>query len=522
MGQVIISGGAGGGVTSDEVTATANRVVKGYTYVGSDTDDEIGTGTLELTGTAVASNVESGTTFYNTDPLTKVTGSLPNISTGASITYTSDNSTPVVAGDNVFMASNSDGTSRLCIRYTGEKAVIQNNTLLGYPASNFGNATAAYVYTGKTFTSSSGIKLTGSMTVKSVLSFSVAAYSTSQLTFTWKNPAQASGHPFSGVIICCKTGSYPTSPTDGYKYMGSGSSSTASATSSVTLSGFTAGTTYYCRIWAYCICSAGNYTVNSTKVLVSSSYMSATGKPTANGRKAFTASGKWTVPAGVRSINIHCTGGGGAAGFPNSSDNYSGGGGGGGYTAYKKGIAVTPGQTIGVVVGAGSTNVGGDTGGCGGTSSASLNGTVLVEAAGGESGYARIKGYSPGAGGSGGGRGYTPGDTGGGKGGSNGGGGNNSNNTYTSDNGQGTSTYEFGDSTKTLYSGGGGGGGYSTSKPGGAGGSGGGGNGAYATGSKAPSRGSAGTGGGGGGCQCDDSASQKYSYGGSGNVIITW
>lgn len=510
MGQVIISGGAGGGVTSDEVTATANRVVKGYTYVGSDTDDEIGTGTLELTGTAVASNVESGTTFYNTDPLTKVTGSLPNISTGASITYTSDNSTPVVAGDNVFMASNSDGTSRLCIRYTGEKAVIQNNTLLGYPASNFGNATAAYVYTGKTFTSSSGIKLTGSMTCSSILSFKVAAYSTTQLLCTWTNPAKG---PYSGVIICAQTGSYPANKDTNRKYTGTGGNTTASGSCSAIISGLTAGTTYYVRVWAYTTCSAGNFY---------SGYTSATCATTTSGRKAFTSSGTYTIPDGVRSINIHCTGGGGAAGFPNSSDNYSGGGGGGGYTAYKKGIAVTPGQTIGVVVGAGSTNVGGDTGGCGGTSSASLNGTVLVEAAGGESGYARIKGYSPGAGGSGGGRGYTPGDTGGGKGGSNGGGGNNSNNTHTSDNGQGTSTYEFGDSTKTLYSGGGGGGGYSTSKPGGAGGSGGGGNGAYATGSKAPSRGSAGTGGGGGGCQCDDSASQKYSYGGSGNVIITW
>ena len=64
MGQVIISGGGGGGITSDEVTVTKDKVLSGYTYVGSDTNDEIGTGTLALSGTAVASNVESGTTFF--------------------------------------------------------------------------------------------------------------------------------------------------------------------------------------------------------------------------------------------------------------------------------------------------------------------------------------------------------------------------------------------------------------------------------------------------------------------------
>lgn len=40
-----VSGG-GGGISSDEVTAIAKDVVKGKTYLGNDTNDEIGTGTL--------------------------------------------------------------------------------------------------------------------------------------------------------------------------------------------------------------------------------------------------------------------------------------------------------------------------------------------------------------------------------------------------------------------------------------------------------------------------------------------
>ncbi len=518
MGQVIISGGAGGGVTSDEVTATANRVVKGYTYVGSDTNDEIGTGTLALSGTAVASNVESGTTFYNTNPLTKVTGSLPNISTGASITYTSDNTTPVVAGDNAFMSANSDGTSRLCIRYTGEKAVVQNNTLFGYPSTNFGNATDAYVYSGKTFTSSSGIKLTGTMTCSSILSFKVAAYSTSQVVCSWTNPAKG---PYSGVIICAQTGSYPANRDTNRKYTGVGSNTTANATSSVTISGLTAGTTYYFRIWAYTTCSAGNFY---------SGYSSATCTTTASGRKAFTSSGTWTVPTNVRTINIHAVGGGGSGHNGRGSSSYykaAGGGGGGGGSTYQKGIAVTPGNIVTYTIGAGGTDhypnstseekTGGDT-------VVTINNTAgtSITAEGGYTDYS-----DTGSGGSGGASGTL-----GSSGGSGGKGADFEIGSIDDSTAGGNGGYEFGDSSATRYQGGGGGGGGSryisgsetTYKfTGKSGGSRGGGRGAD-TGGLATS-GSTGTGGGGGG-GCFPSYSNNDigtgGDGGSGCVIITW
>lgn len=47
MGNVLITGGGGSGVSSDELTSTANRVLENYTYVGADTDDEAGTGTMK-------------------------------------------------------------------------------------------------------------------------------------------------------------------------------------------------------------------------------------------------------------------------------------------------------------------------------------------------------------------------------------------------------------------------------------------------------------------------------------------
>lgn len=100
-----------------------------------------------------------------------------------------------------------------------------------------GNATAAYVYSGKTFYSTDPkVKLTGTMTISSILSFSAAVYSSTAITFSWKNPAKG---PFSGVIVIGKTGSYPASITDGTQYYkGAGNNTSANGTSSATVSKF--------------------------------------------------------------------------------------------------------------------------------------------------------------------------------------------------------------------------------------------------------------------------------------------
>ena len=50
---------------------------------------------------------------------------------------------------------------------------------------------------------------TGRMTVNSLLSFSVAAYSGRRVLLKWQNPYAAAGTPYSGVIIKASRGGYP-------------------------------------------------------------------------------------------------------------------------------------------------------------------------------------------------------------------------------------------------------------------------------------------------------------------------
>lgn len=464
MGKVLITGAGGGGTSSDDCTATKAQVLTGYTAVTSDSDDESVTGTMANNGAINAS-----------------------LNCGASKS--------IPAG------------------YTSGGTVTANSLA----SQTSADATAAYIYSGKTAWVN-GSKLTGSMTCSSILSFSVAAYSTSQVLCTWQNPVNG---PFSGVLICAKTGGYPSNQWDSRVYTGAGSNTAASGISSAIISSLTAGTTYYFRIWAYTNCSAGDFY---------SGYREATCAPTSHGRQAFTSSGTFTVPAGVRSINIHCTGGGSKGKYSSLNVSYlcGGGGGGGGYCSWENGISVSPGNQIICTVGAGGTaNNQQSEETFAPSSSASLNGTMLVTAQGGSNGNWTT---------------YFSGLRIGLNGGNKGGNGctflSKPNMIAATDGASSNSTKEFGTGTSYAGSGGGGGGSYYYSGAsttyrfkGGNGGTGGGGRGrgisTTNTGDGPGSflegaEGSAGTGGGGGGGATYSNITVEGLNGGSGNVIITW
>lgn len=88
----------------------------------------------------------------------------------------------------------------------------------------------------------------------------------------------------------------------------------------------------------------------------------------------FTASGTFTVPASVNSVEVQVIGGGGAGGASGNGSaggvagNIGAGGGAGGY-GYKRVFGLTPGGTVAVTVGAGGTPSTSATSGAGGSSS---------------------------------------------------------------------------------------------------------------------------------------------------------
>ena len=485
MGKVILTGSGSAGSGSDECTATKAEVLRGYTAITGDSDDEVVEGSLELIGDAADSQVLAGKTFYNTNPKIQRTGSMVN--------HGAISQMLTAGGNYIIPAGYHNGSGKV---------------MAGSLASQtYGTATAAQILSGQTVWVN-GNKLIGTMAVQSILSFSAAVYSSTAIAYTWKNPAKG---PFSGVIIVGKTGSYPTSITDGTRYYkGTGNNTTSNGISSAIVSSFAGGTNYYFRAFSYAIKDGSEWIPATTYTATAA---------TTKGRKVFTASGVFTVPSNVRSIDLFSVGGGGSGGrrTEKGSNQYTGGGGGGGYTTTEKNISVSPGDVIQVTIGAAGINYKRQAG----SSYFTINNSQRCLAAGG---YGGGDSYSSnaGKGGSGGGHsgwlgtgGSNP-TYGGGAGGSNGSNGS-SVSGASGGAGQGTTTRAFGESFETLYAGGGGGG--ACNAAGGAGGAGGGGTGGGNWASPVLPIANTGSGGGGQGTYMGDMTNSK---GASGVCIIRW
>ena len=346
---------------------------------------------------------------------------------------------------------------------------------------------------GKTYTLSA-------VKVGSISGLSVAGWSSRTACVYWKNPSEY----FDGVIVRYATGSAPGTTTSGTQaYSGKGGNlqlTTSNTVNGFTLSGLNAGTNYFFSLFPYYVFNghtyygeaqtiswaAKNYTINSASYTGNWSAGSVV-----EGGCALYGNGTFTIPEGVRSIDVFVVGGGGGGGAD------SGSGAGGGYTNMRTGISVIPGQTFSVSIGAGGK------GGVSDYSSGSFKftkatdgGTTsfgnFISAAGGKRGFSRSSKIdnnpAGGAGGSGGGAYQPSGVTGSkpnyaGNGGSDGK--NGSNSSYVNyggvgGSGQGKTTRAWGLPTGTLYSGGGGGGvGATNGANPGSGGAGGGGNGAH-------------------------------------------
>lgn len=477
MGKILINSG-GGGNLSDDTTALLSDIVKDKTALTSDSNDEVGTGTLELTGNSDTDDVLNGCTFYKNNPHNKLTGTL----------------------------------------------------------SLTGNAPVNYVYKGKTFYNNNAKnKLTGTLTCNSISNFSVTVNSGRRVLCSWKNPTQASGKPYSGVYIKYSTSGYPgTGGTQIYK--GSGSNTVSGGTSTVYVNLPNISTRYYLSIYPYVTCSAGEIrgsvlnaqvttggTINRT-FTSSSTYIIPQGYTLLD---IFCVGGGGGGSRGHRTSDAY-GGGGGGGGYTTTVNNIS--------VSAGQSLAIVVGSG-GIGVDANHSG-GGSTSSVtrSGSVLCSANGgdggyyTSIGRQAGGDGGS-----------GGGGGGGSDSKEIDGGNGGSNGGDGYTVSEGSQINNpdiweygycgyGQKTTTRAWGSSSGTLYSGGGGAGGYyrgtSNRGAGGAGGAGGGGAGTGAHGSQGtiptPQSGSANTGGGGGGAggYYGSRGGAAGATGGSGIVLI--
>lgn len=191
MGKVLITGGGGAGGMSDDMTAangvTADLVPKGQTYIGADTDDEIGTGTMELEATANAQtgHVLNGEKFFTKNeqlPNKPLTGTMPNIGALDTTNKTRLNGNNLVLGmtNGAHIQNGGSGTTgvpEVQISFTN----MANNTAISgqLNAANIkkgatvfgktgtftgvGNAAQANVLSGKTFSNNTQMGVAGTM-----------------------------------------------------------------------------------------------------------------------------------------------------------------------------------------------------------------------------------------------------------------------------------------------------------------------------------------------------------------------
>lgn len=374
MGRILTIPGGGGGISSSDVTAKSADVLVGTKTIMADSNDEViegemvnhgaiskvlkcgesitipqgyhnGSGEIsadslasQTEGTATASDLYTGKTMVVNGQ--KITGTMKDLSKNTSIQYASDNSVKVIAGDAVFKQKNTDNVDRICVRYNGENGFITENTLFGIPSSNFGTVStenvlkgqtftssngiklsgsmpnnsglstngtvpgisssykniptreasslqmntdtkgtsrismcpppgwypgggesyvnrpssdfgtvaASNVRSGQTFTSTAGIKVTGTMSVQSAISFSAAATSYNTIRISWKNPARG---PWQGVFIQMSTSGNPGTGGGSRAYTGRGNSSSANASNYVDITGLNANTMYYFTCTSY-------------------------------------------------------------------------------------------------------------------------------------------------------------------------------------------------------------------------------------------------------------------------------
>ena len=166
---------------------TADLVPKGQTYIGADTDDEIGTGTMELEATANAQtgHVLNGEKFFTKNeqlPNKPLTGTMPNIGaldtttkariSGNYLVLGMSNGAHIQNGGNgttgvpeVQMSFSEIANNKSLKGQIDPKIIRKKSTILGIEGTftGEGDAEQGHVLSGKTFSNNTQLKTVGTM-----------------------------------------------------------------------------------------------------------------------------------------------------------------------------------------------------------------------------------------------------------------------------------------------------------------------------------------------------------------------
>lgn len=124
-----------GGVTSDETTVTKDKVLIGETYLGSDTDDEVGTGTMPNNG-AISGTLNAGQS--KSIPAGYTTGG--TITANSLASQTSANATAAYILNPYTAWVNGSKLTGSMTNYSGKTSTSN------YVSSNFRSGTTGYIF----------------------------------------------------------------------------------------------------------------------------------------------------------------------------------------------------------------------------------------------------------------------------------------------------------------------------------------------------------------------------------------
>ena len=178
-------------INGELLCGESKTIPLGYTSGGVITAKSLASQTGVDTDKAAADDPQILTGYQAWSNGIKRTGAMINLNSTATITHASNNSTKVILGDATYLSTNSDGVTRVQIRYNSNSGYITSNTLIAVPQATMVSAiglTAAKLAKGQTVLGVSGSYTSdGTALASHILSGYIAYSNGSKITGTMTN-----------------------------------------------------------------------------------------------------------------------------------------------------------------------------------------------------------------------------------------------------------------------------------------------------------------------------------------------